>query len=212
MEGRLDQIQESMAQNLDQTTTQIDAIGDQIAQLQQKLQTTGEEITQKIMAALEAFHRLEKEKTISTEVQTLTTSSPVNTPTITEPVSLPPSITNPLSSLQFGTTNLTFPATQVLSTNIPPSTQSIPYTTVPPIVTAPELINRTIMVNPTLSNSIRGPSYNSSMMGWYPYSDMIGTMGNMVSTHTYTQPVYTTKFTSHKYASQHTESPNLFQQ
>lgn len=171
-------------------TTQIGAIGDQIAQLQQKLQTTGEEITQKIMVALEVFHRSEKEKTVSTEVQTLTISSPVNTPTVTEQVSLPPSITNPLSSLQFGTTNPTFPATQVLSTNIPPSTQSIPYTTVPPIVTAPELINRTVMVNPTLSNSIRGPSYNSSMMGWYPYPDMIGTIGNMISTHTYTHLIY----------------------
>lgn len=191
LEGRIDQMHELMAKNLEQTSTQIGVMGDQISQINHRLQTTSEEIAQKITEAFETFHRLEKEKSTAAEVHTPTSNSATSSIPLEPPQPLSPS-TNLLPPLQFGTTTTFFCATNIfapilnhcprLGTSIQNqhSIPFTPYTQVSSIVSVPEAAVRTLVVTLTSPNTIRLPSYTTSMLGWHPYSDASCTMGTTV--------------------------------
>lgn len=166
-------------------------MGDQISQINHRLQTTSEEIAQKITEAFETFHRLKKEKSTAAEVHTpisnfVTSSIPLKPP---QPLSL---AANLLPPLQFGTTTTFFratntsapvlnhcpiPGTSIQNQHSVPSTT---YTQVSSIVSVPEAVVRTLVVTLTSPNTIRLPSYTTLMLGWHPYSDALSTMGTTV--------------------------------
>lgn len=172
MEGRMDQMQESIVRNLEQTSTQIGVMGDQIFQINQKLQITSEEIAQKLTEALEAFWRWDKEKFAIAEVHTLPPNSTTSFMALEPPQPSSPT-TNPLPPFQFGTATTFFPATNTCApivnhcsdprNSIQPN---IPPTQLSSTVAGPEPVIRLIAVTPTIPNTIRLPPYTTRMPSW----------------------------------------------
>lgn len=141
LEGRIEQMQELMAKNLEQTSTQMGVMEDQISQINQRLQTTSEEITQKVTEAIGAFYRSEKEKSAAAEVHALTSNS-VTSSIVVEPS---PLATNLAPPLQFGTTTTFLPTTNTfapaLSYSLRPGIQNQHYVSSNPYTQHPSLVS-----------------------------------------------------------------------
>lgn len=102
LEGRMEQMQELMAKNLEQTSTQMGVMEDQISQINQRLQATSEKVAQKVTKAIGAFYRSEKEKFAAAEIHPLTSGSTTST-IVVEPSLPAPTTTTFATPLQFDT-------------------------------------------------------------------------------------------------------------